>query len=63
MKNSKNERLMFNLNDINWEEFKNPLISARPMVRFWWTGLDVEKDELLKEIQELDKAGFLGAEI
>ncbi|MCK4238096.1 MAG: hypothetical protein KAX33_03175 [Candidatus Lokiarchaeota archaeon] len=54
---------MFNLNDIDWEEFKNPSKSARPMVRFWWTGLDVEKDELLKEIQELDKAGFLGAEI
>ncbi len=54
---------MFNLKDIDWEEFKNPLISARPMVRFWWTGLDVEKDELLKEIQELDEAGFLGAEI
>jgi hypothetical protein len=33
------------------------------MVRWWWTGLDVDENELLKEVQELDNAGFLGAEI
>jgi len=33
------------------------------MVRWWWTGLDVEKEELIREIQDLDKAGFYGAEI
>jgi hypothetical protein len=51
------------MRDINWEEFKNPPKSARPMVRWWWTGLDVDKDELVKEVQEMDDAGFLGAEI
>ncbi len=55
--------MSFNLKDIKWNEFKNPPKSARAMVRWWWTGLDVEKEELIKEIQELDEAGFLGAEI
>jgi len=53
----------FNLRDINWDEFKDPPKYARPMVRWWWTGLDVEKEELIKEVQELDEAGFFGAEI
>lgn len=35
----------------------------RPFVRWWWPGLDVEKDELIKEIQELDDRGFGGAEV
>nr|MDO8114832.1 glycosyl hydrolase [Candidatus Sigynarchaeota archaeon] len=35
----------------------------RPMVRWWWPGMDVERDELVKEIQELDENGFGGAEI
>ena len=55
--------MSFNLKEINWEEFKNPPTHAQPMVRWWWTGLDVEKEELIKEVQELDEAGFLGAEI
>ncbi|NHJ20779.1 MAG: hypothetical protein EAX91_07555 [Candidatus Lokiarchaeota archaeon] len=49
--------------DIEWNNFRNPPKSSRPMVRWWWTGLDVEKDELIKEFQELDEKGFLGAEI
>ncbi len=53
----------FNMNSINWEEFKKPPKSARPMVRWWWPGLDVEKDELIKEVNELDEAGFYGAEL
>jgi hypothetical protein len=48
---------------VDFEQFKNPPKSARPMVRWWWTGTDVEKDELLREVAELDEAGFLGAEI
>jgi len=54
---------MNNMDDIKWEEFRNPPKYSRPMVRWWWTGLDVEKDELIKELQELDERGFLGAEI
>lgn len=53
----------FNVNDIDWEEFKNPPKSARPMVRWWWTGMDVEEEELVREVKELDEVGFLGAEI
>jgi len=45
------------------EEFRNPPKFSRPMVRWWWTGLDVDENELVKEVQELDKVGFLGAEI
>ncbi len=48
---------------IDPEEFKNPPKSARPMVRWWWPGLDVDKEELLRELRELDEAGFYGAEI
>jgi hypothetical protein len=33
------------------------------MVRWWWTGTDVEKEELLREVRELDEAGCLGGEI
>jgi len=55
--------MAFNVNDMDWEEFKNPPKSARPMVRWWWTGMDVEEEELLREVKELDEAGFLGAEI
>lgn len=53
----------FNLKDIDNTEFIEPPKYARPMVRWWWTGLDVEKKELIREVQELDDAGFLGAEI
>jgi hypothetical protein len=45
------------------DTFKDPPKSARPMVRWWWTGVDVEKEELLREVQDLDEAGFLGGEI
>lgn len=43
--------------------FKNPPKSARPMVRWWWPGMDVEESELLREIAELDETGFYGVEI
>jgi len=49
--------------DIDWQKFKDPPKSARPMVRWWWPGLDVEEEELVREVRELDEAGFLGAEI
>ena len=55
--------MYFNKKDIDWSEFKNPPKSARPMVRWWWPGLDVDKEELVNEVKELDEAGFYGAEI
>ena len=47
----------------NLDWFRNPRKAARPMVRWWWPGMDVEKDELLRQVAEMDDAGLLGAEI
>lgn len=44
-------------------DFANPPKSARPWVRWWWPGGDVEPDELRREIAAMDEAGFGGAEI
>ena len=49
------------LPDFSW--FRNPPKSARPMVRWWWPGMDVDRDELLREVQAMDESGLLGAEI
>jgi hypothetical protein len=43
--------------------FLNPLKTARPMVRWWWPGLDVREDELIRELDEMDRLGIGGAEI
>ena len=48
---------------MNLDEFRNPVKAFRPMVRWWWPGLDVEKDELLREVDDLDRSGIGGAEI
>ena len=45
------------------EEFKIPPKSVRPMVRWWWPGIDVTRDELIREVDDLDRAGFGGAEL
>ncbi|NLF02509.1 MAG: hypothetical protein GX601_16195 [Anaerolineales bacterium] len=47
----------------SFETFLHPPRSARPMVRWWWPGTDVEREELLREVHDLDEAGFLGGEI
>ena len=44
-------------------EFKNPSKRFRPMVRWWWPGDDVTDEEISREIDVLDKAGFGGAEV
>ena len=36
--------------------FIAPPKSARPMVRWWWPGLDVDKEELLRQIKQLPTA-------
>ena len=43
--------------------FHNPPKTARPMVRLWWPGLDVAEDELIRELDEMDRLGIGGAEI
>lgn len=44
-------------------DFLNPPKSARPMVRWWWPGLDVDPEELRREAADLDEGFFGGGEI
>lgn len=43
--------------------FQYPPSQAKPWVRWWWPGGVVSGDELRREIQVLNQAGFGGAEI
>ncbi len=45
------------------EAFRTPPKEARPRVRWWWPGGAVKDEELARELDILDKAGFGGAEI
>ncbi|MCI0581795.1 MAG: hypothetical protein L0227_02695, partial [Chloroflexi bacterium] len=38
-------------------------MAARPMVRWWWPGGDVEDEQLRRELDAMHAAGFGGAEI
>ena len=33
------------------------------MVRWWWPGLDVREEELVRELDEMDRLGIGGAEL
>jgi len=43
--------------------FKNPPQIARPFVRWWWNGDEVERNELARELRLLKDAGIGGVEI
>ena len=43
--------------------FRNPPKSVRPLVRWWWPGLDVNEEELRREVADLDASGCGGAEL
>jgi ABC-type methionine transport system ATPase subunit len=43
-----------------YEGFRNPPMSARPDVYWWWNGNAVEKTELLRELDVLKRAGIGG---
>lgn len=43
--------------------FLEPTKHSRPLVRWWWPGVDVEEEQLLRELAEIDEQGFGGAEI
>lgn len=45
------------------ENFINPPATARPMVRWWWFGLAVQKPEILAELQQMKADGIGGAEL
>jgi len=44
-------------------DFLNPPPDARPMMRWWWFGPAVEKQELQKELEAMRGAGIGGVEI
>jgi hypothetical protein len=43
--------------------FANPAAPARPMVRWWWFGPQVERAEIERELDAMAAAGFGGAEL
>jgi hypothetical protein len=43
--------------------FKNPPMTSRPFVRWWWNGDKIEKPELARELRLLKDAGIGGVEI
>jgi hypothetical protein len=43
--------------------FKDPSGTAKPFVRWWWNGLRVVKEELLRELDMLKELGIGGVEI
>ncbi|MHA1340577.1 MAG: glycosyl hydrolase [Promethearchaeota archaeon] len=45
------------------ESFKEPSMEYKPLIRWWWPGLAVERDEIKKEIELMKWAGFGGFEI
>jgi alpha-L-rhamnosidase len=45
------------------QQFRNPPAESRPMVRWWWFGVAVEKGELLRELQQMKADGIGGAEL
>src|SRR5665213_3290181 len=45
------------------QHFLAPPDNARPMVRWWWFGVAVEKPEILRELQQMKADGIGGAEL
>ncbi|HEU5341488.1 glycosyl hydrolase [Edaphobacter sp.] len=45
------------------QNFQNPPAASRPMVRWWWFGLAVQKPEILRELQQMKADGIQGAEL
>lgn len=43
--------------------FENPPAEARPFVRWWWNGNHLEKEEIVRQLDVLQKAGIGGVEI
>ncbi len=46
-----------------YQMFQNPSAEARPFVRWWWNGNNVEKQELLRQLDVIKAAGFGGIEV
>lgn len=46
-----------------YKSFQNPPGAARPFVRWWWNGVRVVEQELLRELDMLKEKGISGVEI
>jgi hypothetical protein len=44
-------------------KFADPPVNVAPMVRWWWFGPSVERDELSRELTAMAEAGFGGVEV
>ncbi|MET9273000.1 glycosyl hydrolase [Kribbella sp. NPDC003557] len=44
-------------------QFRNPPPEARPMMRWWWFGPSIERDEIDRELEAMAAAGLGGAEV
>src|SRR4051795_8258280 len=44
-------------------QFRNPPPEGRPMMRWWWFGPSVERDELDRELRAMAAAGLGGVEV
>ena len=53
---------MPSLDDL-WSGFVTPPTSAAPMMRWWWFGPSVEREELRRELTAMARAGFGGVEV
>ncbi len=51
------------MSKLDWKELQNPGMQYRPMARWWWPGLDVERSQLVQQLNDLKQGGFAGAEI
>lgn len=46
-----------------FSDFENPPTDARPFVRWWWNGNHLQKNEIIRQLDVLQKAGIGGVEI
>src|ERR1700677_2577891 len=44
-------------------QFEHPPDDSRPMMRWWWFGVAVEKPEIRRELEEMKADGIGGAEL
>src|SRR5271168_5240471 len=45
------------------QAFATPPDAAKPMVRWWWFGIAVDKAEILRELQQMKADGIGGVEM
>ncbi|MGQ7787212.1 glycosyl hydrolase [Nesterenkonia sp. K-15-9-6] len=46
-----------------WEGFRAPDPAARPMMRWWWFGPDVRREDLARDLDRMREAGLGGVEV